>query len=445
MAKVNRLLLKNKIVIVLPSDIIIFLFIDSGAFDLLNKHYHVHFIVNPLVKKSVQGDKTTINLSKKFLFLNKYLGNLFWYTSLFNYNLLRKISHQHSFKIMQQPPVWRFIYQILSYPPFNNILKWLDENIFFRNDFIVESYLKSINPQLLIFPGSALDSYSHIVARTASKCKIPSLMIIAHWDFFSKKSVLRFSPEKIYVWGEDMRKMALFDKSLNANIIEVLGSPNLDKYKHLAVHDSPINSLDFGIPSFARIILFAGTSVPYDEVSILQRINTYLEKNNIQNIYIIYRPHPRGWLRKSNATENPANMKFVKIDIPKSTNEASHDHYIKLLSIVDGMISPFSTMILEGALCNKLVLCMNFSDSINEFDFSILKTTDHLQCVKNKPWITICEKSEDLEEQLVIFLSKLDSIKSSAKVSFDIKDIVYYDDHPYSVRLHSRIQKDFFN
>ena len=84
----NRLLLKNKIVIVLPSDIIIFLFIDSGAFDLLNKYYHVHFIVNPLVKKPVQGNKTIINLSKKFLFLNKYLGNLFWYTSLFNYNLL---------------------------------------------------------------------------------------------------------------------------------------------------------------------------------------------------------------------------------------------------------------------------------------------------------------------------------------------------------------------
>ena len=163
----NKLPLKNKIVIVLPSDIIIFLFIDSGAFDLLDKHYDVHFIVSPLVKKPVHGNKIVINLSKKFLFFNKYLGNLFWYTSLFNYNLLRKISHQYSFKIMQQPPVWRLIYQILSYPGLNNILKWLDENIFFRNDCIIESYLKSINPQLLIFPGSAL--------ACPSLCLAPSL------------------------------------------------------------------------------------------------------------------------------------------------------------------------------------------------------------------------------------------------------------------------------
>jgi hypothetical protein len=342
---------------------------------------------------------------------------------------------------MQQPPVWRLVYKILSSPPFSIVIKWLDENAFFVNDPVVEKHFKLTQPQLLIFPGSAMDAYSHIVARTATKCKIPSVMLISHWDFFSKKSAMRFSPTKIYVWGEDMKKMALLDKATNKNSIEVVGSPNLDKYRYLVTQDHSIFRSMLGIPLSAKILLFAGTSVPYDEVYVLQRINLYLERNNIHDTYIIYRPHPRGWVRKSKATAEPSIMKFVKIDQPESKNPTTQDHYIKLLSAVDGIVSPFSTMILEGALCGKNVLCISFADSINEFDFSITNTTDHLQKIKNKSWSTVCDRSENFEEDLANFMKKIDKRKLT---ELDIKDIIYYDEMPYSERLHLRIKKDFF-
>ena len=234
------IIVKKSISIVLPSDVIIFSFIDSGAFNSLNEEYQINYIVSPMVKKPLQGRCTIISLSTKFNILNKYLGNLFWYTSLFEYHRLRKLAFQQSFKIMQLPPVWRLVYKILSFPPFNKVIKWLDESVFFFDDPLIEKYLKSTQPQLLIFPGSAMDSYSHIVARTANKCKIPSLMLISHWDFFSKKSVMRFAPTKIYVWGEDMKKMALLDRATNKNSIEVVGSPNLDKYRYLVAQDDSI-------------------------------------------------------------------------------------------------------------------------------------------------------------------------------------------------------------
>lgn len=345
---------------------------------------------------------------------------------------------------MQQPHIWRLIYQILSYPPFNTILKWLDENIFFINDSVVERHLNSIKPDLLIFPGSAMDAYSHIVSRTATKSKIPSVMMISHWDFFSKKSMMRFSPSKIYVWGEDMKKMALLDRSINKNSIKVVGAPNLDKYRYLAGDNRLIARSRFGIPLSTKILLFAGTSVPYDEVSVLQRINSFLKSNYIHDIYIIYRPHPRGWVRKTKATVLPADMQFVKIDQLESKNSVSQDHYIKLLSAVDGIISPFSTMILEGALCGKNVLCISFADSVNKFDFSITNSTDHLQSIRNKSWSTICDRSENFEEQFAKFIMKIGVNDGRPVPDLDIKNIIYYDDIRYSERLLLRIKQDFF-
>jgi len=390
-----------------------------------------------------KGLQTIVTLSNKFRILNKYLGNFFWYISLCEYHRLRKLSPLKSFKFMQQTPIWRSIYQILSYRPLNKIIKYFDKNIIFNGDSIIESYLKSIHPQLVLYPGSAMDSYSHIVSRTAEKSNIPTVMVISHWDFFSKKSILRFNPSKIYVWGEDMKKSALLDQNINKNLIEIVGSPNLDKYKHWTFYDRSLALSSFGIPTNTKVILFAGTSVPYDEVSVLQRINSYLEENHIQNILIIYRPHPRGWVRKTSATVSPANMKFVKIDTPKSINFSSQDHYINLLSAVDGIVSPFSTMILEGALCGKQVLCISFADTVNEFDFSITNISDHLENIKIQSWATVCDKSENLEKFFSQYLVKIDTIKDQENI--DIKNIIHYDHRPYSKRLSSFISKDFFN
>jgi hypothetical protein len=136
-------------------------------------------------------------------------------------------------------------------------------------------------------------------------------------------------------------------------------------------------------------------------------------------------------------------MKFVKVDQSESGNSASQDHYLKLLSAVDGVVSPFSTMILEGALCGKKILCFSFSDTVNQFDFSITNTNEHLQTLMGKSWVEVCDKSKNLEEKFANFIASLDADNDSEEIKASVKEIVYYEEHSYSDRLLARMKSDF--
>jgi hypothetical protein len=435
--------IKKRVTIIIPSDIIISTLVESGAIKSLQEQFDVTYLESPGNSKQFKGVRSTVQLTSKFRLLNKYLGHHFWYISLYSYLRLRRMPFNQSFKVMQQRLIWRKIYWIASSPTFAWLVKWLDEEVIFPKDKAIEQYLQHTQPQLVIFPGSAMDTYSHIVARTAKNNNIPTAMIITHWDFFSKKSTLRFSPNKIYVWGEDMRQMALVDSTLDADLVKVIGSPNLDRYRLGAAYDQQLARSSFGISSSSKVILFAGTSVPYDEVAVLQRLNYALEKAGNNDVTIIYRPHPRGWKRESAATMDPCDMQFVIIDQPEYRTSASPEHYLKLLSAIDGIVSPFSTMILEGALCGKPSLCISFSDEINEFDFSITNTTDHLQNVKNNSWSTVCDKSENLEDLFNAFLGTLGHVNENDDIKLGVKNIVYYDEDSYANRLLRRVVEDF--
>ena len=75
-----------------------------------------------------------------------------------------------------------------------------------------------------------MDTYSHLVLRSAGHLGIPSAMLVSHWDYFSKKGMLRVSPDSIYVWGEDMRRSAIEHNGLDPGTIAVVGAPQFEKY-----------------------------------------------------------------------------------------------------------------------------------------------------------------------------------------------------------------------
>jgi hypothetical protein len=75
-----------------------------------------------------------------------------------------------------------------------------------------------------------MDTYSHLVLRSAAYLGIPSAMLVSHWDYFSKKGLLRVSPDKIYVWGDDMRRSAIEHNGLDPGRFSVVGAPQFEKY-----------------------------------------------------------------------------------------------------------------------------------------------------------------------------------------------------------------------
>ncbi len=434
---------KPTILIVIPSDNIVATLIESGALSTLNSEFVVRYAISPDVKKIIPGEVEVIKLHKFDSWLGRKLDFHFWNFALFAYLRRKNISASSSFKAMQQRAIYKFFYQVYAHPFLAWIIQLLDTKLFFRADQNVLRLLEKINPSLVIAPGSALDSYSHLFFRSAQKRCIPTLMLVSHWDFFSKKGLFRIAPDKIYVWGEDMKRMALADKTIKPTRIKILGAPQFQKYTVDTSERRGEARTKYGLNNTQKVILFAGTSTPYDELSVLKRLNMVLTEKKYSGTKIIYRPHPRAWKRNYAEEVNLDALANIVLDMTEDISSSSNEHFQNLMAAIDGIVSPFSTMILEAALCGKPALCVSFADEVNQWDFSEANNTEHIKMLKGRSWLDVCRKSADLETSFERFLEKLNDTSLTSDVLEDIKMTVYSDSLSYPDRLHAHIKADF--
>ena len=434
---------KKTIVFVIPSDVIAKTFSPKGTLSDLISDFNIHFILAPEVSESLHSPAKKIFLSSLHSNFKKKLDLHFWYFSLYTYMRRQGINSTSSFKAAQLKPFYQKLYSLLSQPGFAWLNFFLDSKVFFKYDSNIKKHLEQLSPDLVITPGSAIDSYSHLVLRTAKKINIPTLMIVSHWDFFSKKGLLRINPDKVYVWGDDMKSLALTNKSTLTNTIKVVGSPKFDKYINNEKQDRKKNKRKHNLPEDAKVLLFAGTATPFDEISVIKRIHTVLKEYENTNIYILYRPHPRAWSRKQAGEININTLEKVIIDDINKPSASSSGHFQELMSVISGVISPFSTMILEAALCSKPAFCVSFSDEVNNWDFAEAQNTEHIKVLKGRRWLSVCNNSADLESDFIKFLDKLNENNLKQVIEEDIKKTIYYNSTTYSKRLRERIRQDY--
>ena len=108
-----------------------------------------------------------------------------------------------------------------------------------------------------------------------------------------------------------------------------------------------------------RYILFVGTTVKFDEIFVLNKLNNILSDNNI-NAKIVYRPHP--W-RENEDFSDITNLKNVVLDpqlseqyLSKSrsnTYQPSLDSYADLVGGSEFVIGGMTSMLMEAQLLKK--------------------------------------------------------------------------------------------
>ena len=433
---------KKDIVIVIPSNIVANTFIYSGAMKTLEKKFNVTYLCAPIVKDLVFPSFELVGLSSLKNRILRELDIHLWYFALFVYWARQGIPDANTFKSLKLPRSHRTIYRLFARTHLAWLILWLDRNLFFRRDYNIDNYLSKIRPSLLIAPATALDSYSHMVLRSARHMKIPTLMIASHWDFFSKKGLLRLKSDQVYVWGEDMKIMAQSDKTVCKDSIRIVGAPHFDKYIGKQNFNRGLARSQFGLRLESKVLLFAGASLPYDELTIIKILNNMIESHS-NDIYIIYRPHPKAWKRQQKEHVDITTLKKVVFDAVGHEGYATEKHYQNLMAAIDGIISPFSTMVLEAALCGKPAFCLGFADGINDWNFSEVNSSEHIKLLKGRHWLTVCINKEQLESHFESFLVNLNAGPFSQEVRKEVKQTVYYDDEPYADRLYRCIKQDF--
>jgi hypothetical protein len=436
--------LSARIVVVIPHDVVASTLVESGALSDLASRHAVRYLVSPSVKAVFPGPQESLEPRALASRLARSLDFHFWNLSLFSYYRHHGLQASTSLKGARLPAGHRRIYSILSHPLPSRLLSVLDRRVFFAQDRGISEFLRRERAQLVLAPASAMDTYSHLVLRSAAYLGIPSAMLVSHWDYFSKKGLLRVSPDKIYVWGDDMRRSAIEHNGLDPRRISVVGAPQFEKYlQPMDGRRGPARGR-LGVDASTRVVLFPGTSAPFDELSVIALLDKAITSNiALRHVRILYRPHPRAWARRSAGDIDPRALANVTLDDPARPGGTTENHYLDLMAAVDGVVSPFSTMTLEAAVCGKPSLCIGFSDGVNAWDFREATNTEHIRSVEGKRWLKVCTDRSLMASAFADFVAALEEPDLAQRIRQEVQSTVFYNANSYAKRLADQIQADF--
>jgi hypothetical protein len=419
--------------------------VESGALSDLASRHAVRYLVSPSVTAVLHGGESVEPRALKSR-LARSLDFHFWNLSLFSYYRQHGLQASTSLKGATLPAGHRRVYSMLSHPLPGRLLSALDRTVFFAQDRCISEFLRRERAQLVLAPASAMDTYSHLVLRSAAYLGIPSAMLVSHWDYFSKKGLLRVNPDKIYVWGDDMRRSAIEHNGLDPRTITVVGAPQFEKYLQPLDARREAARRRLGVQPSTRLVFFPGTSAPFDERSVIALLdNAISEHSALRHVRLLYRPHPRAWERRSASDIDPGSLANVTLDDPTAPGGTSDDHYLNLMAAIDAVVSPFSTMTLEAAVCGKPSLCIGFSDGVNSWDFREATNTEHIRSVAGRRWLKVCTDRSLLGSAFAEFVAGLQEPALAERIRREVQSTVFYNESTYAKRLADQLQADFAN
>lgn len=427
----NRL---SHIHVVIPSDQIASHLVSSGALSGLLANYKVTFIA-PNQDISTAAEYTLYSQPSFYYSpLLVRLNNLIWLTELFAYLRRKSWKVSDNFKYQQLNLRWKALTRILSRRLFIWIIKLID-NCLFAHDSNYTKIITASKPDLVVLPLSALDTYTFIIGRTCKRYSIPTLGIVMHWDFFTKKSILRFMPDRFYIWGSDMLEYVDQEIIMRSRVV---GSPQLDIYSQCR------QSMRRTAPDKVLKILYAAPSMPFDDLSLLNRLDECITCSNRQ-VHIIYRPHPRAHPRKTNAVTPLEDLRHVYLE--SEANSSPHDtcKATNILQNIDALISPWSTMVLEASLLGKPCQCVAFNDHVNQWDWDNQHHAEHAYQIDRKRVLLHTKRSSSFESDFLRLLELVNQPDYSERIFHCASQAVFTSpSQTYSERLLRSIKSDFF-
>lgn len=290
--------------------------------------------------------------------INRHNNNAFWVRTLL-------------FK-----PRQRRVYGILSLPGLSRVIKW----IFVKRgqDRNLLEIIKKIDPAIILLPSHAFEGRTVEIIRIAKTMKIPSFMIIDNWDTVANKTVFTIMPDYLGVWSQQQVEHAIKIRNMPKDRIFIIGTPkfidHLDPEKRKQPSPYPF-----------KYALFVGMSEYFDELGALKRLDEAMEKRNIDDLKIVYRPtatqHTRNcsdvffeYDYKHVVIDTPAKVYYkrsVSWDISKESFNPIYfpefEYYPKLLANMEFMIVAQSTMLLEAALFDKKTYLLAYDDGFHSF------------------------------------------------------------------------------
>ncbi len=357
-------------------------FIDH---DIMCRHFLLNHALEPLAKaldvrlvfpeggKRMKLDPATLQLDAPFDTLPiDARRQQYWHWLLFADQLaLRPGRQEAAVRRMRRRAVgWKAatLLTIAGLPGVELLFKRLmARRLAARPNVALDALLDRERPDVVFHP-TVLDGVfvNDLVAACRAR-RIPLIFAINSWDNPSTKRATVGVPDWLLVWGPQTNRHARRFMHLDPARVVSFGAAQFDAF----AAEPRVTRDDFAaendVDPMTKIVLFAGSNSFTDEVATLTALDEAIADGRLPRTSIVYRPHPWGLGGRGGDRIAKAAWTHVKVHKPMRAYVTAiaegaagmtlpdyrdtHD----LLSSVDAVVSPLSTILVEAMLHGKPV------------------------------------------------------------------------------------------
>ena len=456
-----------KILIFIETDVVVRHFVFSKAFQKINETHEVVYIfpygdkrLGPIKPQNLNlGNCRRINLqpcTKR----NKLWRLRFFVEKLrAKKDISKKVINQwrKDFKV-GNPSYALYLYRFFGWPMIFPLFTFIVNFFISRNQNIdMLEILSKEKPDLLIHPSVLEGTYIDDVVFYGNKIKKPVLVIMNSWDNpLTKRSVVN-KDYYLLVWGKQTKLHAIKYMGLKEDRVIEFGSAQFDIYYHQnsenLINNKKIESFD----SNSKTLLYAGSSKFADEFSHLFSIDDAISKGVLNNLKVIYRPHPWGGCgyegnrfkkhKFQNVIYDQNMMSYISRDFEKDSSKFLPDleSTKDLLDSVDIVLSPLSTILLEAIMLGKIPICLMTEDEIQAKHFHMVKRSPHFEEILLNKNVTVLDGKQFLIDGISRALKKASTKKISNELKKDSEFFISKFSKPFNQRLLEFVDKLYMN
>lgn len=308
----------------------------------------------------------------------------------------------------------------------------------------LSAYLTRTNPLLSLLDGrydaiacvtGLKDPLYDDLVRWGRARRVPVFAITQNWDNVNYKPIVE-RPDLLGVWGMQSYYVArLLHGFAHTELIPV-GAARMDVY-FAPLPDPGAARAHFNLPDDKRIVLFAGAGPQFDETTVIERLDAAVSSGELpKDLLILYKPHPR---RHPRPFERPLNLdRLPHVRLVPSTGPGSVavPEIPRLLRAVDAVVSPYSTLLLEAALCGRPCLAIAYDDSAHPaIKWKTVRSYVHLTPFAFARWAVACADKDAVVADAGRLLALIGNDDLARRAREDTLHVLFHDDRDFGSRV----------
>jgi len=309
------------------------------------------------------------------------------------------------------------LYTVLGLPGIFQLFQRWSEAQMTREASAMDAFVERFRPDVLIHPTVLDGVFINDFVLLGRKYRIPTIAIMNSWDNPSTKRAVVGRPDWLLVWGPQTQNHAVRFMGMPPSRAVPFGAAQFDIYRQAPRVTRDEFCRRHGVDPSKRILLYAGSSKGADEYGHLCMIDEAIERGVLSNVAVIYRPHPWGhggykgerlldgaW--RHVVIEN--SMRAYLEGVRAGTKGAYLADYVDthdVLSSIDALVSPLSTIILEAMMHGKPALCF-LAEQQEGASFNLQKELVHFEDMFADPSILKANGESELINTLALLMEK---------------------------------------